>query len=249
MARPPQTSKFSLDDYRSVSDEQRQVLVRLFEGLNSFQTDVAGALNRRLTLTENTACLITKPVTATAPDWTAPTLLNSWVNYDTSLYNSAGYWCDDRGFVYLRGVVKDGTGIPTTVFTLPAGYRPTREYIFATTSNGAYGRLHVTAAGAVSASFGNVASFVLDGACFAVSGAPPAWSGAGWPLTLQADFAQPVRAVLLVSAVDTSGTQVTSVGAAGVDWSKAANNQVYVRRVAGLTPGRRYELTFLLVGG
>lgn len=69
---------------------------------------------------------------ATTPVVTAPTLLNSWVNFGSSFAN-AGYYKDTLGRVHLRGVLKDGTTTPgTAFFTLPAGYRPSAELLFTT---------------------------------------------------------------------------------------------------------------------
>lgn len=57
-------------------------------------------------------------------DWTAPTLQNSWVNFDNG-YAPVGYWKDINGTVHLRGLIKGGnTNSGTILFTLPSGYRP-----------------------------------------------------------------------------------------------------------------------------
>jgi hypothetical protein len=74
--------------------------------------------------------------------WRAPTLLNGWIDYDAG-WHPAEYK-RDNGIVYIQGLVKAGT-IATTIFTLPAGYRPapiSNGLIFsgivsATTSGGA----------------------------------------------------------------------------------------------------------------
>lgn len=54
-----------------------------------------------------------------------PAFQNSWANYDTATYYGASFMKDSEGFVHLRGIIKSGT-MPSTAFTLPAGYRPTR---------------------------------------------------------------------------------------------------------------------------
>lgn len=52
---------------------------------------------------------------------------NSWVNWGT-LFGEASYR-RKNGFVYLKGVVKDGApGLP--IFTLPVGFRPPHRRIF-----------------------------------------------------------------------------------------------------------------------
>jgi hypothetical protein len=54
-------------------------------------------------------------------DWVEPTLVNSWVSYD-STYGPPGYR-KIAGMVYLKGLIKSGT-LSTVIFTLPVGFRP-----------------------------------------------------------------------------------------------------------------------------
>lgn len=54
--------------------------------------------------------------------WTAPTLLNSWVNAGSGRPN-AGYLLDAIGYVHVQGRVKSGAS-GTTAFQLPPGFRP-----------------------------------------------------------------------------------------------------------------------------
>lgn len=89
--------------------------------------------------------------------WTAPTLLNSWVNFGGAFAN-AGYRKDANGFVHLRGLIKSGTTTGGTVlFNLPAGYRPSAGVVFPVASNGAYGQIKVseTTAGNVTIDVGS----------------------------------------------------------------------------------------------
>lgn len=74
--------------------------------------------------------------------WTAPTLLNSWINYGSS-YQTAAYMKDRTGRVWLRGMIKNGTATTgTTILTLPSGYRPPAKVILQVisfnSSGGAY---------------------------------------------------------------------------------------------------------------
>jgi hypothetical protein len=56
--------------------------------------------------------------------WTAPTLLNGWTNFGSG-NATAAYMIDAMGFVHVRGVITGGTPTDgTTLFTLPAGFRP-----------------------------------------------------------------------------------------------------------------------------
>lgn len=67
----------------------------------------------------------------TAQIWIAPTLLNSWTNFDAGANAQAGYYKDDLGIVHLRGLIKGGTTTAgTKVLTLPVGYRPSATIRF-----------------------------------------------------------------------------------------------------------------------
>lgn len=92
--------------------------------------------------------------------WVAPTLLNSWVN--DSPTSTSGYQ-KINGIVYIRGMVKNGTGIPTVIFQLPVGFRPGKDISRATVSNGAFGHLFITASnGNVSVEVGSTTSVSLE---------------------------------------------------------------------------------------
>jgi ribose 5-phosphate isomerase RpiB len=71
----------------------------------------------------------------TLPSWTAPILLNSWVNYGGS-NAAAGYYKDSLNRAQLRGFIKSGT-VGAIIFNLSAGYRPSVNMNFgALSSNG-----------------------------------------------------------------------------------------------------------------
>ena len=56
--------------------------------------------------------------------WVAASLQNSWVDFGGTRPN-AEYYKDEFGIVHLHGSIKNGTQTDaTTLFTLPAGYRP-----------------------------------------------------------------------------------------------------------------------------
>ncbi|MFZ5852297.1 MAG: hypothetical protein ACOYY2_13015 [Actinomycetota bacterium] len=67
------------------------------------------------------------------PGWQTPSLLNGWTNYANG-YAAAGYRIDRTGEVWLKGLVRSGTGI---IFTLPVGYRPTRGQLIFRVPHGA----------------------------------------------------------------------------------------------------------------
>lgn len=105
--------------------------------------------------------------TITLESVTAPTLLNSWVDYGGALLVS-GYYKDAFGIVHLQGTIKSGT-IGLSAFTLPAGYRPSAGLNFSVDSNGAFGELAVLANGNVVPSVGSNAYVALDGITFRVA--------------------------------------------------------------------------------
>jgi hypothetical protein len=88
----------------------------------------------------------------------------TWVNFG-STFEPALYWKDYLGYVHLGGLVKSGT-IGTTIFTLPAGYRPQYALTFAVYSNNAFGYCQVNPDGTVVASGGSNVSFSLSGIMF-----------------------------------------------------------------------------------
>lgn len=94
-----------------------------------------------------------------------PVFQNSWANYDTASFKEARFWKDPMGIVHLEGLVKNGT-IGTTIFTLPAGYRPSNGQLFVSISNGAIGRIDVAPTGNVVATTGNNAWITLSGITF-----------------------------------------------------------------------------------
>jgi len=76
-----------------------------------------------------------------------PAFENSWVNFATG-YDTPGFAKDAIGRVWIKGMVK--SGVATTVFTLPAGYRPTKDIVMVSSSAPSLiAKLQVTSAGAV----------------------------------------------------------------------------------------------------
>ena len=102
-------------------------------------------------------------------NWTAPALLNGWVNINPAVRNPAGYFRDKNGIVHLRGAVKSGA-VPSIIFTLPVGYRPAYREIQPVISANILGQCIINANGDVTAQTGNSASFYLDGITFRASG-------------------------------------------------------------------------------
>ena len=111
-----------------------------------------------------TQVLLNRKYFSTEPTWTAPTMGNSWVNFGAP-YQVAGYTLTPGSEVKLRGVIKSGT-VNTTIFTLPAGYRPASDRIFSVISNAAVGVLVIQSDGDVILTTGNNTYASLDGVSF-----------------------------------------------------------------------------------
>lgn len=94
-----------------------------------------------------------------------PTFQNSWVNYDPVNLEGAGFLKDGHGFVHLHGLVKSGI-VGTTIFTLPAGYRPRKLVSFICNSNSGVGTINVRNNGEVQAIVGSNEFFYLDNVIF-----------------------------------------------------------------------------------
>jgi hypothetical protein len=80
--------------------------------------------------------------------------ISCWVNFDSggsTVHNAAAYARDAFGFVHLRGIVLQfGDSTPTTIFTLPPGFRPEFRNAFQVLSSAAGDvRVNVDANGAV----------------------------------------------------------------------------------------------------
>jgi hypothetical protein len=97
------------------------------------------------------------PGDAVAPEaWKALPFSGPWGNYGFGYMNGA-YRKDQRGRVYLRGLVTKVGGTPASgdvIATLPAGYRPSARSVFVVGSGGTsvgevYGRADLTPAGEI----------------------------------------------------------------------------------------------------
>lgn len=87
--------------------------------------------------------------------WTAPTLTNSWVNFNSG-FTPAGYRrIGDQ--IYLRGLISSGT-VGAAAFTLPAGFRPAISELWASIANNALCRMQVNSDGTVVVDAGNAPS-------------------------------------------------------------------------------------------
>jgi hypothetical protein len=92
---------------------------------------------------------------------------NAWTNFGAPL-DGASYFKDREGTVWIKGSISTGA-IGAVAFTLPVGYRPSAQRIFAELSNGAIGRLDIKANGDVIPTAGSNVLFSIE-CCFKAEG-------------------------------------------------------------------------------
>jgi Concanavalin A-like lectin/glucanases superfamily len=102
--------------------------------------------------------------------WIAPSLLNSFANYDTATFNGAGYFKDTHGIVHIRGVLKRTSSSTSPVFQLPAAYRCGLHHTFSIVADSKFARVLIDPSGQVSVPNADSATwytyFSLDGIHF-----------------------------------------------------------------------------------
>lgn len=94
----------------------------------------------------------------------SPVLSGGWAYYGGESA-TPGFLKDSQGFVHLRGAIKGGS-IPSTVFTLPPGYRPAGTHDFPAISGDAFAWVWVDPRGEVHVQSGNNAFVSLAGITF-----------------------------------------------------------------------------------
>lgn len=82
----------------------------------------------------------TTPSGASPGAWTAVSFQNSWANFASGFHNVEYRKVGD--IVYLRGMAKSGAS-GSVVFTLPSGFRPTADMIFAIVGNASFAYLTI----------------------------------------------------------------------------------------------------------
>jgi hypothetical protein len=85
---------------------------------------------------------------AAIQSWQVPTFSSGWHNWGDASYTDAGYYRDFFGRVHLQGLITGGT-MAAAAFTLPVGYRPNKNLIFACVSSGSAVEIRVNSSGAV----------------------------------------------------------------------------------------------------
>lgn len=232
-----------------LSSDPKGAMEDLLQLLNPLISSVSTGMNKGLNIKENLN-VVEKDIIIKVPDtqWTSPTLLHSWVNYDSGTNSLAGFRIDDDGVVHLKGTVKDGSAIPTVIFVLPEGYRPPTIMHFPVTSNNAFGSVSIDASGNVQADAGSTTWLSLDNISFsALNGTgSPAYTGANWPLLVDSGQPSPILHVELGLVKDQQSNTNISHGGAGVHWEPGPGGKIVLRRISRLTPNKSYKVKLLL---
>jgi hypothetical protein len=94
--------------------------------------------------------------------WQAPAYAANWSDFNTATDVAVAYQKNALGEVVLKGMAKKAAAMamPETIFTLPDGYRPQRDWQFPANSNGAFAWVKINTAGNVIAQAGVAAAWV-----------------------------------------------------------------------------------------
>lgn len=186
-----------------------------------------------------------------------PGFVNGFTNWFAT-ENNAAFRRTPDGYLELRGIIKSPAIAPptfTTIFTLPAGFLPPWTMRVPIAVNNTANILEVTAAGAITTGGGPVflagGWFTLDGLRFAITnpGSNEPFSGGDWPYKVQTKVRNGVAGVSVIGCRDLNPSLGgLSASAPVLGWAALDANEFAIRTVYGLAPGRRYELTLLILG-
>lgn len=157
----PDLSDATDADANDINSRNATILGLVNGNIDSANIKAAGVATTNLatdavTTTKISAGAVTAAKIETQEAWITPTLSGGWVPFG-SPFPPLQYMKDSLGFVVLRGVSRLGTIGSSTVFTLPAGYRPaTDAQVYqSVASNGVFGITEVKSTGDVVFSAGN----------------------------------------------------------------------------------------------
>jgi hypothetical protein len=126
MARQPPLKFLSTEDYKKLDPEVAAAFQKLVQNLNPFLTATSDALGRKLTVSDNLACVVREVEVTQPEDWiTVENFGSGWSSYDPTgtTYAPVGYRKAADGRVHLRGLATGGQP-KDAVFTLPAEILP-----------------------------------------------------------------------------------------------------------------------------
>lgn len=245
MAATPSPLVLRAEDYPSDGISSKEDVEKLFRSINGALGGVQGGLSGGLTFGANMNAQV-KTVTIHVPstDWTTVSSFSgSWVVNATVMYRQEGMLTGR-----MVGNVKSGT-INTTAFTLPAALFPPQTIFFAQGAGGAFGQMHITAAGAVVPDTGATTAFEISCSWALATPSYPVLSC--FPISVQTTISQP-QGVFLWQLVDqTTSTAVSAPG--GIHWKSLGQVNgkptIQILNLPGLILGHTYQATLLIAAG
>jgi hypothetical protein len=78
-----------------------------------------------------------------------PIFQGTWTNYSPGTFRALRFWKDPMGLVHIEGAVTGGAAAPSTIFILPAKYRPGDGLTFVTHGNRAIATIDIAITGNV----------------------------------------------------------------------------------------------------
>lgn len=244
----PELPKLNKEDFPDADENFDKLSV----WLNGTTEPLISALQGKLSFTDNINAQV-KEITVTVPplQWTnVSTFVNGWNQYGNPNFGPAGYRIDAYGMVHLRGLIASGT-VPAAAFILPSGYRPASPpyLLFTSQSSAGMSRVDIGSSGHVIIQAGSNVWSSLDNIRFlAQPPAPPLpWTGNDWPLTIKTSINGKPQGVLVLSAIDTTDQGNIMVPGCSPDWLPIGND-IKLRALHGLVPGRKYTVKLLIIG-
>lgn len=164
-------------------------------------------------------------------------------------YPSCRFMRDAGGTVFVQLAYNRSAGNGSTVFVLPAGYRPSGKLEFASNSNGVQ-RTTVLADGTVVTDYATANPIVVS-CVFPAEDYTPATGTSetsAFPIRFKNELGKSPAGIAILGAwnTTTSGKEApVSVGSPA--WS-LADGQIVLHDVSGLLPGKKYRLTIRVFG-
>jgi hypothetical protein len=221
---------------------------RLFRTLNAFGSSTGQAMKSGLTFADNMQAFVKDvEVTMTTDAHTIAA---------TALYTGTITYRKDRdGFVHLGGnITLNAAAAGAALCTLPIGFRPSATVFAPGMAQGAYvvSVVQVSSAGATSLYWAAGATQIsLDGVIFPASDRRPDVNS-GFPVTFANEMAGKSKPVgcWVWQATDLSDQRSSPVCAGPVSWELSSKgDQIVVRDIANLPPGRKYKIRLVVVAG
>jgi hypothetical protein len=243
MSTPPSLS-LRRDD---LSDADGEWPEKLLTALTNFGRQTQDAFDHNVSLTANLNATVKTLQIAMKDDWVTPTLLGTWVPYQSppTTYCAPQYR-KRNGLVELRGMAKDGV-VPSDVYPLPVAYRPPWRVLFPMDSNNAIGFFGVYQDGMVNCRSGSSAWIHIAGV-FAPADPSPVPNPV-FPVTFKHGLKGTARP-LFVHVLDALDVTDSSAGvhvSTTVTW-QASGDSVRIEDLPGLHANRTYKVTFLVIG-